>query len=164
MRFHHHFIVAILMNFNDFVNYVRQFDSSSVHFDSQLLAEIYLDVSHFKCDGLRPTGMFSLSRIVCHPNRECVINAISCELVFAGALKAKKFPIKCLVMWIAENGADSWAFDALSTTMALSHNEILIGSALYIRTLSLCTANFTGATLARLTWPEIPRFIVLCYG
>lgn len=164
MGLHNDFVIAIFVDLYNFVDGVRQLYSRAIHFHAQLLPEIDFDVSHFESDGLGPAGMFRLTRIVRHTNGEGVIDAVSRKLIFAGALKAKKFPVKCFVVWISEHGAHRRTLDAFGTALAFRHDEVFIRPTLYLGTLRLCAANFTSSTLARLARPEIPSFIVLRRG
>lgn len=155
------FIIATLVNFHQLVDDVRQLNSRSIHLYAQLLTEINLYVGHLESNCFGPAGMFCLACIVCYADRERMIDAIGRQLILASTLKAEKLSIKRLVVRIAKHSAHGWTFDAFCTTLTLWHYEILIRSTLYYWTLSLSTANFASATLARLAWSEIPSFIVL---
>jgi hypothetical protein len=148
MRFDNDFVVAALVNLDDIVDDVRKFHARSVHFDAQLLTEVDLDVCHLERDCLRPTRVLSLARIVCHTNGERVIDTICRELILARTLKAEKFAVECLVVWIAEHGTHGGTFDALRAALAFGHDEILVRSTFDDWTLRLSAPNFTSATLA----------------
>lgn len=110
MRLDYHFVIATFMNFNYFIDNMRQLDSRSIDFHTQLLAEVDFDICHLECDSFRPTGMFRLACIIRHTNWECVIDAISRKLIFAGTLEAKELSVECFVMRIAEDSADAWKY------------------------------------------------------
>lgn len=161
MRLDNHFVVAALVNLDDFLDDMRQLDARSIHFYAQLLAEVDFDVGHFKCDRLRPARVLRLTCIVRHANRECVVDTVGCQLILARTLEAEKLSVEGLVVRIAEHGAHGRTFDALRAALAVGHDEILVRSTLDLWTLGLSAANFSGATLARLTWAEVPRLVVL---
>lgn len=96
-----------LVNFDHFINDVRKRNSRSINFYPQLLTEVDFDVGHFKCHGFGPAGMFCLTSIVCHTNGECMIDAISRELIFASALETEELSIKGFVMRVTEYCADA---------------------------------------------------------
>lgn len=161
MRLDNHFVVAALVNLDDFLDDMRQHDARSIHFYAQLLAEVDFDVGHFKGDCLRPARVLRLTCVVRHANRECVVDAVGRQLILARTLEAEKLSVEGLVVRIAEHGAHGGTLDALRAALAVRHDEILVRSTLDLWALGLCAANFAGATLTRLTWAEIPCLVVL---
>lgn len=107
MRLDDHLVMLVVVDLDELVDGMRKLDPRPVDFHAQLLSEVDLDVGHLECHRLGPTGMLRLSRVVRHPDRECVIDAVGRQLVFAGALKAEKLSVECLVMGITEHRANT---------------------------------------------------------
>lgn len=84
-------------------------DTSAVHLDAHLLAEVHLKIAQFEGYRFSPGGRLGVASVVGDANRESVIVAIGDQLVFAGALEAEEFAVKRFVVRIAENGAGAGA-------------------------------------------------------